>query len=55
MKKIISVVLGIAALIIAFGEPNDKSGFGMFALQILAFGVLVGIAAINGAFKKGVR
>lgn len=51
-KKIFSVAIGIPAMIVAFGEPNDSTNFWAVASQVIAMGVLVGILAINGALGK---
>ena len=50
-KTIFSVAIGIPAMMVAFGEPNDPTSFWAVASQAMAFGILIGILAINGAFK----
>ena len=51
-KKIFSVAIGIPAMMVAFGEPNDPTNFWAVASQVIAMGMLVGILAINGALGK---
>lgn len=55
LKRTLSIALGIPALMVAFGEPNEPTDFWTIAMQIIAFGVLVAILAVNSALGKGVE
>lgn len=48
MKKIISIIIAIPALIIATGNLSDNN---LWWMQFLALGVLAAVLAWNGAFK----
>ena len=54
-KTIFSVAIGIPAFMVACGEPEDPTNFWAVASQVIAFGVLIGILAINGLFTKGFK
>ena len=51
IKRIISLIIAIPAVIIMASELNDAS---MWWIQFAAMGAVALVLAWNGAFKKGV-
>ena len=49
LKTIVSLLVGVPAMMIVCGESEGLVGF---LLQLLALAVLIAILAINGVFRK---
>ena len=50
VKKIISLIISVPALVIMAGDLKDNN---LWWVQVLALGAIVAVLAWNGVFKKG--